>query len=87
MEEQLKKFLDKSQLSDDVEVLKDLIVLIAQMSLEILSDSSKQLQVASENMEYLKSELAVLKRFQFGQRLDSTKTPAQSQQKRNSPGD
>jgi hypothetical protein len=73
MEEELKKFLDKSQFPDDAEVLKDLIVIIAKMSLEILSDSSKQLQIASENIEYLKSELAILKRFQFGQRSERLK--------------
>jgi hypothetical protein len=73
MEETLKKFLDKSQFPDDVEVLKDLIVTLAQMSLETLEEFSKQMQIASENTEYLKSELAILRRFQFGQRSERLK--------------
>ena len=80
MEENLKKFLDKSQLPDDVEVLKDMIVTISQMYLKTHADWLKQMQVASEkaqvtseNIEYLKSELAVLKRFQFGQRSERLK--------------
>ncbi len=73
MEENLKKFLDKSQFPDDVEVLKDMIVTIARMGLETFSDFSKQIQVSSENIEYLKSELAILRRFQFGQRSEQLK--------------
>lgn len=73
MEENLKKFLDKSQFPDDTEVLKDMIITVAQMGLETFSDFSKQIQVSSENIEYLKSELAVLKRFQFGQRSERLK--------------
>lgn len=73
MEEKLKKFLDKSQLPDDTEVLKEMVVTIAQMSLEAFSCFSKQIQVSSENIEYLKSEVAVLKRFQFGQRSERLK--------------
>jgi|JI6StandDraft_1071083.scaffolds.fasta_scaffold113812_2 nucleoside recognition membrane protein YjiH len=73
MEETLKKFLDKSQFPEDPEVLKEMIVTIARMSLESFSCFSKQLQVSSENIEYLKSEVAVLKRFQFGQRSERLK--------------
>lgn len=80
MEENLKKFLDKSQFPDDVEVLKDMIVTIARMGLETFLDFSKQIQaasekiqVSSENIEYLKSELAILRRFQFGQRSEQLK--------------
>lgn len=73
MEENLKKLLDRSQFPDDVEVLKGMIVTTAQMCLETFADFSKQIQVASENNEYLKSELAVLKRFQFGQRSERLK--------------
>ena len=73
MEETLKKFLDKSQFPEDPEVLKEMIVTIARMSLESFSCFSKQLQISSENIEYLKSEVAVLKRFQFGQRSERLK--------------
>lgn len=59
MEENLKKFLDRSQLLDDVEALKDMVVFVA--------------QTCSENFEYLNSELAVLRRFQFGQRSERLK--------------
>ena len=66
MEESLKKFLDKSQFPDDTEVLKEMIVTTAKMGLE-------QIRITSENNEYLKSELAILKRFQFGQRSERLK--------------
>ena len=73
MEEKLKNFLDYSQLPDDVEALKQMIVTIANLCLETFEDFSKQIQVSGENNEYLKSEIAVLKRFQFGQRSERLK--------------
>ena len=73
MEETFKKLLDKSQFPDDTEVLKEMIVTVAQMGLETISGFSKQIQVSSENIEYLKSELAILKRFQFGERSERLK--------------
>lgn len=73
MEEKFKKFLDRSQFPDDVEALKDMIVTIANLYLETFEDYSKQIQVSAENNEYLQSEIAVLKRFQFGQRSERLK--------------
>jgi len=73
MEEKLKNFLDHSQLPDDVEALKDMIVTIANLCLGTYMEYSKQIQVSAENNEYLKSEIAVLKRFQFGQRSERLK--------------
>ncbi len=73
MEEKLKNFLDHSQLPDDVEALKHMIVTIANLCLETFEDCSKRIQVSAENNEYLKSEIAVLKRFQFGQRSERLK--------------
>jgi hypothetical protein len=73
MEEKFKKFLDRSQLPDDMEALKDMIVTIANLCLETFEDYSKQIQVSAENNEYLQSQIAVLKRFQFGQRSERLK--------------
>ena len=73
MEENFKKFLDRSQLPDDAEALKDIIVTIANLCLETFENYSKQIQVSAENHEYLQSEIAVLKRFQFGQRSERLK--------------
>lgn len=73
MKEKFELFLDKSQLPEDVESLQDMIVMMSKMYLETLDDFSKQMQINSENIEYLNAELAVLRRFQYGQRSERLK--------------
>jgi hypothetical protein len=66
LEENLDKILDRSRLPDDVEMLKDLFMATTQ-------DLSKKIEVFCETIEYLKSELCVLRRFQYGQRSERLK--------------
>ena len=73
MDENLKKFLNRDLLPNDPESLKDLIISIVQMGLDQIHDFSKQNQVLLENTEYLKSEISILKTFQYGQRSERLK--------------
>ena len=66
MEENLDKILDRSRLPDDVEALKDLFMVTTQ-------DLSKKLLILGETIEHLKSELRILRRFQYGQRSERLK--------------
>ena len=66
LEERLDKILDRSHLPDDVEVLKDLFMATTQ-------DLSRKIDLFCETIEYLKSELSVLRRFQYGQRSERLK--------------
>lgn len=59
MKKQFELLLDKSQLPKDVEGLQDMVVITAKSFLE--------------HLDYLESELAVLRRFQFGQRSERLK--------------
>jgi hypothetical protein len=62
LEESFNKFLDRSHIPDDVEVLKDLV-----------QSCCKKFMVLEETIEYLQSQLSVLKRFQYGQRSERLK--------------
>jgi hypothetical protein len=66
LEENLNKTHDRSRLPDDVEALKDLFIATTQ-------DLSKKIEVFCETIDYLKSELCVLRRFQYGQRSERLK--------------
>ena len=66
LEENLDKILDRSRLPDDVEALKDLFMATTQ-------DLSKKLLILGETIEHLKSELCILRRFQYGQRSERLK--------------
>ena len=59
MKKQFELLLNKSQLPKDVEGLQDMVVRTAKSFLE--------------HLDYLESELAVLRRFQFGQRSERLK--------------
>lgn len=59
MKKQFELLLNKSQLPKDVEGLQDMVVRMAKSFLE--------------HLDYLESELAVLRRFQFGQRSERLK--------------
>ena len=59
MKKNFELFLDKSQLPNDVEALQDMIIMMAKSFLE--------------HLEYMDSELCVLRRFQFGQRSERLK--------------
>lgn len=62
LEESFNKFLDRSHIPDDVETLKDLV-----------HNCCKKFVVLEETIEYLQSQLSVLKRFQYGQRSERLK--------------
>lgn len=59
LQESLDKFLNRSQLPNDVEALKDIVVSMASSF--------------SEQLEYLNGQLCILKRFQYGQRSERLK--------------
>lgn len=59
MKKQFELLLNKSHLPKDVEGLQDMVVTTAKSFLE--------------HLDYLESELAVLRRFQFGQRSERLK--------------
>lgn len=63
------KFLDRSHLPDDVDLLKDLLI----SALEELKELTGKVEVLSETIEYLNSQLSVLRRFQYGQRSERFK--------------
>jgi len=62
LEESFEKFLDRSHIPDDVETLKDLVQICC-----------KKFLVLEETIEYLQSQLSVLRRFQYGQRSERLK--------------
>ena len=59
MKKQFELLLDKSKLPKDVDGLQDMVVITAKTFLE--------------HLDYLESELAILRRFQFGQRSERLK--------------
>ena len=59
MKKQFELLLDKSKLTKDVDGLQDMVVITAKTFLE--------------HLDYLESELAILRRFQFGQRSERLK--------------
>ena len=69
LEESFNKFLDRSHIPDDVETLKDLI----QNCCKTIQDYSEKFLILEETIEYLQSQLSVLKRFQYGQRSERLK--------------
>jgi hypothetical protein len=73
LEENLDKILDRSRLPDDVEVLKDLFMATTQDLSKKIEDFSQKFLILGETIEYLKSELCVLRRFQYGQRSERLK--------------
>jgi len=80
MEENFEVFTDRSKLPNDPEHLKDLLISIVEALSEqvrVLSEQTQELcqsnQVYCETIEYLKSELSVLRRFQYGQRSERLK--------------
>ncbi len=66
---ELDKFLDRSQLPNDVGLLKDLLI----SALQELGPLKKKVEVLSETIEYQNSQLSVLRRFQYGQRSERLK--------------
>lgn len=73
LEENLDKILDRSHLPDDVEALKDLFMATTQDLSKKIEDFSKKSLILVETIEYLKSELCILRRFQYGQRSERLK--------------
>ena len=73
MEENVDKILDRSRLPDDVEALKDLFMATTQDLSKKIEDFSKKSLILVETIEYLKSELCILRRFQYGQRSERLK--------------
>lgn len=67
--EKFDKFLDRSQLPDDVDLLKDLLI----SALQELEELKKKIEVLCETIEYQNGQLSVLKRFQYGQRSERLK--------------
>jgi hypothetical protein len=66
---ELDKFLDRSQLPNDVDLLKDLLI----SALQELEPLKKKVEVLCETIEYQNGELSVLRRFQYGQRSERLK--------------
>ena len=80
MKESFEVFMDRSKLPNDPEHLKDLLVSIIEALSEqvrVLSQQMQELcqsnQIYCETIEYLKAELCVLRRFQYGQRSERLK--------------
>jgi uncharacterized protein YeeX (DUF496 family) len=69
LEESFDKFLDRSHIPDDVEMLKDIVQDLSKK----IEDFSKKSLILVETIEYLKSELCTLRRFQYGQRSERLK--------------
>lgn len=67
--EKFDKILDRSHLPNDVELLKDLLM----SALQELEQLKKKIEVLCETIEYQNGQLAVLKRFQYGQRSERLK--------------
>ncbi len=66
METGFDKIIDRSQLPDDVEILKDLLVSTTQEFLD-------KINVLSETIDHLNGQLSILRRFQYGQRSERLK--------------
>lgn len=66
METDFDKIMDRSQLPDDVEILKDLLVSTTQEFLD-------KINVLSETIDHLNGQLSILRRFQYGQRSERLK--------------
>jgi hypothetical protein len=60
------QILDRSQLPDDAEILKDLLVSTTQGLLD-------KINVLSETIDHLNGQLSILRRFQYGQRSERLK--------------
>jgi hypothetical protein len=60
------KVMDRSQLPDDVEILKDLLVSTTQEFLD-------KINVLSETIDHLSGQISILRRFQYGQRSERLK--------------
>lgn len=69
MEKSFEKFLDRSHIPDDVEVLKDLV----QSCCTIIQDYAERFLILEETIDHLQSQLSVLRRFQYGQRSERLK--------------
>lgn len=67
--EKFDKFLDRSQLPNDIELLKDLLM----SALQELEQLKKKIEVLCETVDYQNGQLAVLRRFQYGQRSERLK--------------
>ena len=66
LETSFDKILDRSQLPDDVEILKDLLISTTQ---EFVS----KIDALSETLDYLNGQLSIFRRFQYGQRSERLK--------------
>lgn len=77
METSFDKVLDRSQLPDDVEILKDLLVSTTQEFKDILALTTQEflskIDALSETIDYLNGQLSILRRFQYGQRCERLK--------------
>lgn len=69
LEESFDKTLDRSDLPNDAEALKDMVQDFSQK----IQYFSEKFLVLSETIEYLKAELSILRRFQYGQRSERLK--------------
>lgn len=66
MEKPQDQLLDRDHLPDNVEVLKDLFI-------EVTQELRDKIQGFTESIEYLQSQLSIMRRFQYGQRSERLK--------------
>jgi hypothetical protein len=66
LETSFDKILDRSQLPDNVDALKDLLISTTQ-------ESSDKINALFETVDYLNGQLSIFRRFQYGQRSERLK--------------
>ena len=66
LETSFDKILDRSQLPDDVDMLKELLISTTQ-------ELAGKIDALSETIDYLNGQLSIFRRFQYGQRSERVK--------------
>jgi len=66
LETSFNKILNRSQLPDDIDMLKELLISTTQ-------EFSDKINALSETIDYLNGQLSIFRRFQYGQRSERLK--------------
>ena len=69
----LDNLLDRSNLPDDIDLLKDLLISTTRLFLEEIEGFKTRIEALSETIDCLNGQLSVLRRFQYGQRSERLK--------------